>query len=238
MLRDAFRAVHENVGALLLFLMVDMPLTFVVAAGNEFYLEPRREAMDERVLGLVQIGIDVLQVFVYAAIVSIVFSRLARNIDRPLWKVHGDGDALARFFPMWLLLTFICVAFLRFGQTFFESGQEDFGGVLQVIGMLLITMVIPFGAIVTFLGNGRGEDLRVAVSILPRVIDRFLLAMLIGFFQFNLMAELYTSEGTEYWMRPLIAALDVYMDCVVFSYIFLACREQRDLEEPIDPYDL
>lgn len=237
MLRDAFRAVHENFGALLLFLIVDLPLTMGVASLNEFYVEPRSERLGDQLVGLIQTGEVVLQVLVYAAVASMVFSRMAKNIDRPLWKVHGDGDALARFFPMWLLLFIVSVAVIQFGTLSLTRGEENLGGALQFTGILLLITVIPFGAIVTFLGNGRGEDVRVALSILPRVADRFLLAMLIGFVQISIIQSFLFAESTEFWMKPLISAFDVYLDCVVFSYIFLACREQRDLEEPIDPND-
>lgn len=237
MLRDAFRAVHENVLTLLLFLAVDLPVTMAVASLNEFYVEPEAERLGPQLVGLFQTGTTVVQVVVYAALASVVFSRFAQRIDHPLWKIHGDRDALARFFPMWLLTFFVSVAVVQFGIIAYKGGNENLGAGLQFLGVLCLIMVIPFGAVVTFLGNGRGEDLRVALGILPRVADRFLLAMLIGFVQITIVQNLLIDEATEFWMKPFISAFDVYMDCVVFSYIFLACREQRDLEEPIDPYD-
>lgn len=238
MLRDAFRAVHTNVGALFLFLMIDLPLTMAVASLNEFYVAPRSEELSDQVIGLIQTGAVVIQVFVYAAVASIVFSKMAKNIDYPMWKIHGSGDALSRFFPMWLLLFFVSVAVIQFGIIAFQQGDENLGAGLQFGGIVLLITVIPFGAIVTFLGNGRGEDLRVAFTIIPRVIDRFLVAMLIGFVQISIVQTVLLEEGTAFWMKPMVSAFDVYLDCVVFSYIFLACREQRDMEEPVDPYDL
>lgn len=238
MLRDAFRAVNENLVALAIFIAMDAPISLAFSALNELYLKPEKDQLGERTVGIATTAELIVQVFVAAALCSVVFSRLARNLDRPLWKVHGASDALARFFPMWLFLFFMYSALAQFGNMLHEAGYENSGQGLILLALFLNMMCVPFGAIVMFLGNGHGEDLRAAVvTVLPRILDRFFLALLIAFFQVTTITFTFIDESTVFWMRPFISAIGIYVDFVIFSYIFLACREQRDLEEPRDPYD-
>lgn len=237
MLRLAFRAVHANIGAYLLFLAFDLPVTAAALLLNEYYLQPQEEALGERVMGLIVTGEGVVQIVVYAMAACLAFTWLAREIDKPLWKIGGPRDAFSRFFSFWLLIGMVCLALIRFGSMFIQRGDDGLGYALVMAGQIVLIMVIPFGAIVTFIGNARGEDLRAAFQILPRVIDRVFLAMLIGFFQVSLVSNLFLAEDLPVYFKPLIAAADVYFDCVIFCYVFLACREQRESEED-DPYDL
>ncbi len=238
MLREAVRAVHENITTLLLVLMFDAPLTLGMSAFNDLYMKPREDDLGDRVGGLISTGESILQIFLFALLYSIFLSRLARSLDRPLWKVHGARDAIARFFPMWLVMFFVCTAFIQFGMMFFDAGYENAGQGFQWIGIILNMMIVPFAAIVMFLGNGHGDDIRTAaLTVLPRIPDRFFLALLIAFMQIVSITMMSIDESTTFWMRPVISAANIYVDFVLFSYIFLSCREQRDLEEPQDPYD-
>lgn len=238
MLREAFRAVNENVKILAIYLAVDAPITLAFSALNDLYLKPREEELGERIIGMAATAEMIVNVFVTALLFSIVLAYLARELDKPLWKVHGPGDALARFFPMWLIFIFPCGALAQFGMMLQKAGYEGASQTCFMLYFILNLVVLPLGTIVMFLGNGNGEDLRAAVTtVLPRILDRFFLAMFIGFFQIITITMLFIDESTTFWMRPIISGMNTYINFVLFAYIFLSCREQRDLEEPQDPYD-
>lgn len=237
MLRLAFRAVHANFRAYLLFLAFYLPVNVAQLLLNEYYLKPREEALGEMTMGLIATGEGVVQIVVYAVASCLVFSWMAEEIDKPLWKIGGPRDAFARFFTYWLLIGMVCLAFFRFGAMFVQRGDQNLGSALVLGGHIVLITIIPFGAIVTFIGNARWADLRAAFQVLFRVIDRAFLAMFIGFFQVSIVSGLYLAENLPLYFKPLIGTVDVYIDCVIFCYVFLACREQREMEED-DPFDL
>jgi len=100
----AFQALQRNRGPLLFFIGV---ATIVYSLQLVFYtlvIEPRSEETLERSIQFYSITVDIAGVAVIALAQTIAFSRIGRDVDRPMWRIAGDGEALKRFYGLWLLL--------------------------------------------------------------------------------------------------------------------------------------
>ena len=93
-LLQAVKAVQRNVPALGLYLLFTVPASALVLAGNLWMGDTNPDAPVTAAMLAYEVAGDAFLIVVYAFAQSIVFSRMGRLIDRPLWKCQGDGEAL------------------------------------------------------------------------------------------------------------------------------------------------
>ncbi len=173
-LQDRLLLVFAYVGAhSLLFLTVGL-LEWAVG------FEPDGEVVPPGIAALKMLDQIALAAAI-AAVQAIVFARIGKDIDRPLWKCSDDLDALRRFFLPWLLLNLGYTAIAEVGSL---AIRNDLGALFQLTEMLRLfymLLYLPIGACIMYWGrldwNELGETLRPIVRQFALVLNVFLLQL-------------------------------------------------------------
>lgn len=173
---------------------------------------------------------------------SVAFARMGRQIDRPLWKQHGDGEAVRRFFLIWFILGLAYLAADRLVILLYHAtGDAEAVLGLQTILFVLVGLMIPVGACIMF--NGKLEWRRLGEDLTPlgRQIPATSLLVLFGFFAGSFIltsqAMLLRPEVRIYLSVPgfiLLTVLYAYCDCLIFAGTVELCRADRDTAEEDD----
>jgi hypothetical protein len=186
-------------------------------------------------------------VFVHAIALAqtLAFSRLGREIDRPLWKVRTDRDAMKRFFMMWALINLTAMGLHRLSQIDFGSGDVVSINYLLLYGGLGATLVsVPFGACIMFTGQVSSRTLGESLAPLTRQPGRT--ALVFGIMLFQVIAhDLFVSLliGSENQTPSLLArlaaglasgAVQVYLDCLALAATWHLCMVDRETVDEID----
>ncbi len=178
---------------------------------------------------------DILYPACWALAASVTFSRLGRELDKPLWKLPGDREAVRRFFLPWFILFLIVILshrVLDFAVARTESLEAAFFGLLLVF--LLGAWVIPIGACIMFLGYPGRAGLAETLTPLGRFFSTTIL--FVGFGFFVSWASLFLFLELHSRFLPLILCVDLiqgYCDCVIFAGIWEICRMHRNY--PAEP---
>ncbi|NUM54142.1 MAG: hypothetical protein HUU46_10905 [Candidatus Hydrogenedentes bacterium] len=185
----------------------------------------------------------------YSAIAAIaqcvVFSRIGREIDRPLWKVRDDREALQRFYMMWFEFNLVAnTAFWIAGTPFGEGEIQALNVLATFIAWALVVILVPFGTCQMFLGSFSWQTFGDGLGPLSRRPIEFAPVFGITILQciFGTYVGLLTQpDGTETSTFALITvarlACDLaiaYLDCLVFTAAWLVCKDDRDSPDEID----
>lgn len=236
MLREAVRIVNEHWTLVLLYLAINVPVVAAWLIVNVTVLAEDQTALDERTVGFIQLGCSVFTAIVFSLAATIVFSRLASRIDAPLRKFPGDWAAIERFFTTWLLMTISVSGIIHLSRMQMNAGHLTTAEVMQVVAIVGAILIVPLGAAITFAGNAHWSDVKYAAAGLGRVFDRFLVAAFLGFIQFGFLGELTRDDRLPVAARVVAVAVDGYVDCIIFAYMFLALCDQRDAEDEDDSF--
>ena len=182
---------------------------------------------------------------VTAGVQCIAFSRIGREIDRPLWKVRDDREALGRFAWMWFEFNLVVNAIWWIAGT--KLGGDDLevinaAATLVACGLLLV--MVPFGSCQMFFGNFSWSTFGEALGPIARKTGEFLPVFGITLLQFVFLMWVSVGSapaGKGPAQLALFAgahlACDVaigYLDCLVFAAAWLVCKHDRDAPEEID----
>lgn len=243
-LREAAQDVQRNLSALLIFVAI-FGVTQIVTTFVTFPFEPADAASQGRMPLALDIAILLVFVHVIAFAQTIAFSRLGREIDKPLWKVRTDGDALKRFFMMWALMNLTANGFLRVGNMDFGGGDAAAINVmLSFMALGAFILIIPVGACVMFTGHASSRNLGEALAPLSRQPARtgtVLLIMIVE--QFTVFFFFSAMVGPEGQMPPLLVRLgfemasgivQVYLECLAFAATWHLCMVDRETVDEID----
>lgn len=225
--RAAFQGLQRNAGVLLFYLAVSAATYTARMLLDTFYLQPRLEDLSVNATQLFFLVSDIVAVAIIAFAQTIAFSRMGRDIDRPMWRVADDKDALRLFYRLWLLLGLANVALARFvdvaaSQTTQASAQLTLFFMWLVVAVLLV----PFGASVMFYGRFARAELIEALSTMMHQLPRVLVLMFIGLFFGMLIINLQLELPVP--ARPILAIIDGYLDCFLFVCMWLICMYDRD----------
>jgi hypothetical protein len=179
---------------------------------------------------------DLFQALAWAFAASVAFSRIGRDMDRPLWKVPDDRAALARFFVPWFILALV---FTTAGQALFSTiNPEEPASILGwLTGVSLVAMwIVPLGACVMFMGRLDWAHLGDALTPLFRQFPLALPFLGLGFLTCFVLSMLFVGESIVLMM--LLKALDGLAECLVFAGIWAVCRHDRTHgDTATDDYD-
>lgn len=244
LLRDAADAVQRNLPALLLYLAVNGVLTVLYLL---VYAAVRARYPTDGVSMVPQL-IDLVVMFVLAGITAalhaVVFSRMGRDIDKPLWKVRDDRDALRRFYMLWLtadlgLGALQWLASVKYG----EGDLAALNGLFFLLFFLAFVVYIPCCACIMFFGHISRDTLGLALEPIIKHFGRALPIFLVPLFQFALLFYVSAHRAVEgdqldlvRWM-PIFLATSValsYFDCVIFAATWLVCIYNRETPDEID----
>ncbi len=228
---DAFRAVMRNPRALALYIVLIMGAAFGKLAvmhlsGGEAVDNPE---LTVRFLALLT---DLALVAIYAFAQTVAFSWLGQDLDRPLWRVQGLKDALARFYSIWLILDLLIIALSSIAARQLHADSTNaLGHVMMLLFVSLQVISIPIGAAIMFHGELKWRELGQSLAPLGR---QFFATTLVVFFSgcslVLLLFFLVPRPGGPFWLRPLVEIPGGLAECIIFTATWRICILDRDAD--------
>jgi len=236
LLAQAVAAVRQNPSAFLVYLGITVAVTLVQVLSGGLIGKPSSEDLDENLWLRAYAFINYLATAAaYAAASSIGFARLGKEIDRPLWKISGDWDALRRFFVLWFFLILTLIATSRLLEwTAGPSPESPPSAFPLLLYFVFAAALVPFGACVMFYGTLDWTKLGEILAPLKRqfaaAFGAFLFAGFQSFYVFLLsgLAELGKEADAFRWYLIPIEVIDAACTFIVFAWTWLICIADRN----------
>jgi hypothetical protein len=235
-LLKAVLAVQRNVPALGLYLLFTVPASALVLVGNIWMGGTNPDAPVNAAMLAYEVAANAFLVVVYAFAQSIVFSRMGRLLDRPLWKCPGDREALKRYFPLWVLLNIIAVGSQRL-MTWVPALMDNEAAAGPMVWIMAIVMAVylPFGAAIMFAGRPEWRELGEALGPLGRQWPKALSVCFFSGATYMLLMLLVTAQPeSQRWPLPAIDVIAGYFDCLIFCATWLICMYDRQAPQDDD----
>lgn len=102
---------------------------------------------------------------VISALQAIVFTRLGKSIDRPIWKCHDDREALRRFFVLWFIVNLGLSAIDQVHFNALVSGAEENAMALEIFFFFISILYLPI--CVCIMHHGRLEWPEIPEALRP-----------------------------------------------------------------------
>jgi hypothetical protein len=191
----------------------------------------------------VDLLIQMVYVALYAALVAVVFARLGKDIDRPLWKCGSSAEALRRFFALWLIINLYFLMLYRLQRVAIMHDNEDVAIFLELLVMISYIVAFPAGTCIMYAGKLDWAQLGPSLRPLTRKFDLAFPVLAINFGGYVLLTigMFIGAEVTAIAGRLLIpGALSFAMallDGFVFCAMWRVCMVHRD-EPDTDDEDL
>jgi hypothetical protein len=152
-LGDAVEAVQRNLYALALYVAVTVGFSIAGQIANYALGGPPEEAYASGAWTAYLLGLDAVFLVAIGLAQAVVFSRLGKDIDRPLWKITGNAEAVKRYFLLWLALNAAATALDRVALwSHTVLGNDALTATLALFHAVVIVVHIPIGAAIMFLG--------------------------------------------------------------------------------------
>lgn len=229
MIKEAFAAVQRNRRSLLLYVAIIFGLHSVKLLCDYFLGQVAEAEIPPTVEHAYAFVSDIVAAAVYAVAQCTAFARIGREMDRPFWKIEGDGEALRRFFKLWFLLDLAGILLLRIVDGYAsELDGESISVVLFFFWIIIAVLLVPFGASVMFYGQvGKEEVLRAATTLIDQ-LPRTMLVLLMGYVIASIVIGIQMAGILPPWATPSLAILDGFGDCLIFCAVWLICIYHRD----------
>lgn len=244
LLRNAVDAVQRNLYAVGLYCgaaAVLIALKSLVDSAAIRMTGTDYETLQDGVYGLL---ITIVLLTVQAVIQCVAFARMGRDIDKPLWRIPSDLEAIRRFFPMWLIMNLVLFASSWLANPDLYGGKPNAITALCIISALIMNIVcVPIGACVMFAGSFRWQRLGEALTPLTRQLSHAGAVLVLCLFQLflnNLVAaHIYADSGVRgpfdfLGQRLGLTIVVAYLDCTVFAAVWLLCMADRETPDDID----
>ena len=198
-------------------------------------------------LGLYLIGSRIVLVAFVAVADTICFSRIGREVDKPYWRVPDDREAFVRFYRLWLLLGLANLVYLQIIERAVGGNEERAGAFFLGVSFLIwIVLLHALGSAIMFHGRVARDEVSEAFAVMGRHAQRVMGLCLFGIVAGILLAETHTSMMNAELPLPfeltagaLLAAIDGYVSCLLFAFMWLVCRYDRDhFERDREDFDL
>lgn len=236
---EAFRAVLRNPRAVALYVGLvtgvaglDL-LGLHLITGGEMPEEP---GLTLRLFGL---GSDLVLAGTYAFAQTVAFSWIGQNLDRPLWRIKGLGDAMKRFFPVWLILALLIMVFHNLTIRFMAADQSSsLGQFMFLLFMTLNVIAIPIGGAIMFHGELKWSELGESLAPLGRqLFSTTILAVFSGCVLVGLFFFLLPATGERVWLQPFVQIPGGIAECAIFAATWFICIMDRESEDVNDDFD-
>ncbi len=239
-LPDAFRAVLRSPRALALYIALAMgvvslklAIMYALTGGGDMPDDP------EMPVRLVELVTDLVLAGTWAFAQTVAFSWLGQDLDRPLWRIKGIRDAMARFFYLWLMLDLLIIVFSTIAGKLLEADiTSPMGQFMLLLFMTMQVIAIPIGAAIMFHGELKWRELGQSLAPLGRQF--FATFMVVAFSACILVALLFIvlpATADRLWMRPLIEIPSGFTECMVFAATWFICIMDREAEPEGDDFD-
>ena len=233
-LQRAIQAVQRNLSALGLYLVITVAASATSTAVYQALGSPEESAFSKGTLFLFGMGFDVCMTLVYAAAQAVVFSRFAKDIDRPLWRIRDDREALQRYFLPWLVLN-ACLFLLK--QLSFDVpallGNDTIGFFPSWLLLFAAAVYLPLGAAMMFLRTADWRNIGEALAPYRRQFGKTFALCCINGILFLFMLALVDRIKGQPWLGLLADIIFGYFDCVIFCAAWLICMFDRQTPENI-----
>ena len=245
LLKHASEALQRHLSAVLMYLGFAV-LWSLANSGTAVYLLARYPdtvpTLPEHIVRIVSFTV-LSGVCAFAQ--AVVFSRIGREMDRPLWKVRDDREALQRFFFMWFEFNLLINTLSWIAGTPLFGDEPNALNALAVFAVLVgVVLVIPVGAASMFHGHFSWSKLGECLAPLGRRPMEALPVFLVTFGQFLLPILALQAPDRDVSNVRHVAfsiavqlALDLviaYLDCLAFAAIWLVCKDDRDSPDEVD----
>lgn len=236
---EAFRAVVRNPRALVLYIVLVMG----VAGGKLAVMYPFTggETLEDPQLAvrLVDLLTDLALAGTYAFAQTVAFSWLGQDLDRPLWRVKGIKDALTRFYPVWLMLDLLILAFSTIaGKLLVADINNSLGQFMMLLFLVMQIIAIPIGAAIMFHGELKWRELGQSLAPLGRqFFSTFLVVCFSGTVLVMLLFVLLPATAEVLWLRPFIEIPGGLAECVIFAATWFICIMDREADTANDDFD-
>lgn len=199
--------------------------------------------LDDRTTELIDLAVNIIGTAISAALQAIFFGYLGKVIDRPLYKLDGAGEAIRRFFVMWLLLNMVMLAISEFTNRLMIDEHPAAMGVLTIL-VVWYVVYLPVGASIMFHGSAKREELSEALAPISRMFPQVILVLLLRMAEVLLLltfgaAAIPTEEVSFMWVPGALAltTMLVLLECVSFAAMWEICRVHRDTDDEDDEFD-
>jgi hypothetical protein len=179
-------------------------------------------------------GLDLYTVVAYSALISVFFALIGEEIDRPLWKYGGIGDALKRLFLPWLIINLLILTIFDLLEKAALAGNEEVVAMLTFVVLIFFLFAFPVGTCIMHHGRLEWGEMPVALVPIVHLFTQVLPVLFIGFLQFCLVAvvpylggELTLNSIGKY---ALFDAMNAVIDCLIFVMMWRVCVRHRNYE--------
>ncbi len=247
---EAFRAVWRTASAVALYLVIIAVGSLAFTAARSVLLNADDDPSPSVAATLLAMLLDVLMATAGAIAACLAFSRMGRELDKPLWKVEGDLEALRRFFLPWFILGLGVTTVYRVLMTAAAQTEDPFMALFGLMTyVFLAAFVIPIGACIMFLGQFSWSTMGESLAPLSRQFVYVVGFLLFGFLVYMMLFMLAIGfphrpglDAPEAWLATgvflLLDLLGALSECVVFAGIWLICRMDRDtVQDSSDDFD-
>ncbi len=230
--QKAIQAVQRNVSALGVYLLAMVAVNGLAMGVYKLIGPPGESSYSKKTVLVCTIGVYVFLAVASAAAQSVVFSRFAKDIDRPLWRSAGDGESLRLYFPLWIVLnaSVYVMNFLAFDLCALLD-NEEIGVLPRWLLLFSVATYIPIGAAVMFNRNVTWRNLGEALSPLLRQFAKFLMLCCATGILFVFMLSLAAGASSQPALHLVIDVIFSYFDCVIFCAAWHICIIDRQNPE-------
>jgi hypothetical protein len=214
---------------------------------EKLVLAPIAESTSDSVMGLYLILIRIVIAAIAAFADTVFLSRIGREIDKPYWRIPDDREALRRFYRLWLLLGLSTLVFVQIIERITGGDPTHPAGFFLFISLILwVVLLHAFGSAVMFHGKVAREEVNEAFGVMSRQAGLIMGLCFFGIFAaFTLsLADAMIAAGAlplpaEVAASGLLASVDGYVSCLIFTYVWLVCKYDRDeYERDGEDFDL
>jgi len=235
LIRDAVNAVQKNLEALGIYIGITLTVSVVSTFANSRMGAPPENPYADPNLVMYEVVLNLFLVFAAALAQSIAFARLGKDIDRPLWKISGDLEAIKKYLPLWAGLNAIVILIqVLTGWSISTFGGSPASGFLFIATVLAMILYIPAGAALMFIRTPEWTHLPEAVRPLFRQFPKTLVILALTGVLYLLQISLIAGTEDQPWLRPLVDIAFAYFDCVIFSAVWLVFMYDRQAPEEVD----
>lgn len=235
---EAAQSIQRHVRAFFAYLAIAIPATVFTVVVLFLYPAPKEDPMGSPAIIAWSVGLTVLLVVWWSLAQTIAFSRLGREMDRPLWKVPTDGEAIRRFLPMWCVLNAVPQA-AHLGAAWHLSavGPGLAPSLLALLWISSAVLVTPVGAAIMFLGRPGVKSLGDALRPFGRRFPQTVIVMITSGAVFFFADYINRRTAEQVHLRPVIDVAFIYFDCLIFSASWLLCKLDRDRPDEEDDFE-
>lgn len=241
---EAWEDLKRNRGAVLLYLGVHFLLVFILQSAE---LAATKAVLFQRILEeAMSLGRAAAhlpswyapyhlsrQLVVAGAIgllQAVVFARLGKEIDRPLWKCGSDREALRRFFVVWFLLNLLQVTLRQLIISARRADFQDAEALFSLVFSLTWVLYLPIGVCIMYWGR---LDWRHLGEALAPIVEQFRLTLLVFLLMlFQLVFDTVSAEvmrGGHGVMGPCVLVVVLtWIECLAFAAMWRICMVHRD----------